>query len=102
MARLSSVVILQTLFEISGDSDVASAVIREAFNKVNVRQVRPSFGRASEGVLLRAKRSSVLRSAFARTRTEGVRFELTRACTLPVFKTGALNRSATPPKDSDW
>src|ERR1043166_4552998 len=31
----------------------------------------------------------------ARKRAEGVRFELTRACALPVFKTSALNRSAT-------
>ena len=30
-------------------------------------------------------------------RAEGVGFEPTRACTLPVFKTGAFNRSATPP-----
>jgi hypothetical protein len=29
--------------------------------------------------------------------TEGVRFELTRPFGLPVFKTGAFNRSATPP-----
>ena len=28
---------------------------------------------------------------------EAVRFELTKGCPLPVFKTGALNRSATPP-----
>ena len=28
---------------------------------------------------------------------EGVRFELTRPFSLPVFKTGAINRSATPP-----
>ena len=30
---------------------------------------------------------------------EGVRFELTRPYGLPVFKTGAINRSATPPKE---
>ena len=30
--------------------------------------------------------------------TEGVGFEPTRAFTLPVFKTGAFNRSATPPQ----
>ena len=30
---------------------------------------------------------------------EGVRFELTRPFGLPVFKTGAFNRSATPPED---
>ena|GEM_PF-1524818 len=29
---------------------------------------------------------------------EGVRFELTRPFGLPVFKTGAINRSATPPR----
>ena len=29
---------------------------------------------------------------------EGVRFELTRPFSLPVFKTGAINRSATPPE----
>jgi len=30
-----------------------------------------------------------------------VRFELTRPFGLPVFKTGAINRSATPPKNGD-
>src|SRR5204862_2800641 len=30
--------------------------------------------------------------------TEGVGFEPTRACALPVFKTGAINHSTTPPK----
>src|SRR6266581_4478634 len=29
---------------------------------------------------------------------EAVRFELTNGCPLPVFKTGALSRSATPPR----
>ncbi len=28
---------------------------------------------------------------------EAVRFELTKSCPLPVFKTGAFNHSATPP-----
>jgi hypothetical protein len=28
---------------------------------------------------------------------EAVRFELTNGCPLPVFKTGALSHSATPP-----
>ena len=31
---------------------------------------------------------------------EGVRFELTKACALPVFKTGAINHSTTPPEFS--
>jgi integrase len=30
--------------------------------------------------------------------TEGVGFEPTRACALPIFKTGAFDRSATPPR----
>ena len=30
---------------------------------------------------------------------EGVRFELTRPFGPPVFKTGAINRSATPPEN---
>ena len=29
---------------------------------------------------------------------EAVRFELTNGCPLPVFKTGAIDHSATPPK----
>jgi hypothetical protein len=31
---------------------------------------------------------------------EGVGFEPTKACALPVFKTGAINRSTTPPEIS--
>ena len=33
--------------------------------------------------------------------TEGVGFEPTRAFALPVFKTGAINRSTTPPRHRD-
>jgi hypothetical protein len=33
---------------------------------------------------------------------EGVGFEPTRACALPVFKTGAINHSTTPPASSDF
>lgn len=38
---------------------------------------------------------------------EAVRFELTNGCPLPVFKTGAIDHSATPPDSvilavSDW
>src|SRR5436190_12449653 len=36
-------------------------------------------------------------SACSTSEAEGVRFELTRPFGLPVFKTGAINRSATPP-----
>ena len=40
-----------------------------------------------------------LRSPILREGAEGVRFELTRPFGLPVFKTGAINRSATPPEN---
>lgn len=33
---------------------------------------------------------------------EGVGFEPTVSCPTPVFKTGALNHSATPPKFYGW
>gem|GEM_PF-2426785 len=33
---------------------------------------------------------------------EGVGFEPTRACALPVFKTGAINHSTTPPEIFGW
>src|SRR5213083_1701181 len=42
--------------------------------------------------------SSVGSSARSTREAEGVRFELTRPFGLPVFKTGAINRSATPPE----
>ena len=35
-----------------------------------------------------------------KSKAEGVGFEPTRAHALPVFKTGAFNRSATPPQYS--
>jgi hypothetical protein len=38
-----------------------------------------------------------LHKPFIISSAEGVRFELTRPFGLPVFKTGAINRSATPP-----
>ena len=33
---------------------------------------------------------------------EGVGFEPTRAFALPVFKTGAINHSTTPPRRQRW
>ena len=39
-----------------------------------------------------------LRKCLIIKEAEGVRFELTRPFGLPVFKTGAINRSATPPR----
>ena len=50
--------------------------------------------------------SAVNQSAIANRKSkiemaEGVRFELTRPFGLPVFKTGAINRSATPPENGD-
>ena len=44
-------------------------------------------------------RPAAVMEAFATPAAEGAGFEPARACTLPVFKTGALNRSATPPTE---
>ena len=38
-----------------------------------------------------------LRSVESLSKTEGVGFEPTAGCPAPVFKTGSLNRSVTPP-----
>ena len=44
-------------------------------------------------------RNAVGEQALRRARlAEGVGFEPTRACALPVFKTGAFNHSAIPPR----
>src|SRR5439155_19885602 len=60
--------------------------------------------RGSLGNTLRSGRNAfssptTRKSAIANRKldAEGVRFELTRPFGLPVFKTGAINRSATPP-----
>jgi hypothetical protein len=45
---------------------------------------------------LNSHRPQRLKSLF-QTVAEGVGFEPTRAFALPVFKTGAINRSTTPP-----
>src|SRR6266478_691873 len=96
MRRFSSVVLLETLFEISGCSHIAFTSRGATFNKIDVMHW-PFFAETSEGVLLRASEHLSPAKRQARSRTEGVRFELTRPFGLPVFKTGAINRSATPP-----
>src|SRR5438270_3185254 len=96
MRRFSSVVVLGTLFEISGCSHIAFTSRGATFNKIDVLHW-PFFAETSEGVLLRASEHLSPAKRQARSRTEGVRFELTRPFGLPVFKTGAINRSATPP-----
>jgi hypothetical protein len=50
----------------------------------------------SSGLSFRVKSKFVNRQTKINV-AEGVRFELTRPFGLPVFKTGAINRSATPP-----
>lgn len=59
----------------------------------------PSFAGASAGILRRGERSAQSCEArHARSRmADGVGFEPTRRRRLPVFKTGAFNRSATHP-----
>ena len=97
MRRFSSVVLLETLFEIGGCSHIAFTSRGATFNKIDVIHW-PSFAEASEGVLLRANEHLSPAKRQVRSRAEGVRFELTRPFGLPVFKTGAINRSATPPE----
>src|SRR5690242_14704210 len=53
-------------------------------------------GRISVDVLCHTVMQSPILRSYSRE-AEGVRFELTRPFGLPVFKTGAINRSATPP-----
>ena len=62
------------------------------------RRMRSDFGNS-----LRAARRSFFSAKNPQSAVElaeGVRFELTRPFGLPVFKTGAINRSATPPEKS--
>ena len=87
---------LETLFEIGGHAYVALTLWSETLDKINVIQL---VSPPSDGVLLDATYPfypGEVRQT--RSRTEGVRFELTRPFGLPVFKTGAINRSATPPR----
>src|SRR5947208_11033005 len=62
MRRFSSVVLLETLFEISGCSHIAFTSRGATFNKIDVLHW-PFFAETSEGVLLRA--SEHLRSCEA-------------------------------------
>jgi hypothetical protein len=50
--------------------------------------------------LLTGFRSAIRNRKSAIELAEGVGFEPTRACALPVFKTGAINHSTTPPRFS--
>src|SRR5437762_12268343 len=76
MRRFSSVVLLETLFEISGCSHIAFTSRGATFNKIDVMHW-PFFAETSEGVLLRASEHLSPAKRQARSRTEGVRFELT-------------------------
>ena len=53
---------------------------------------------ASSVLMNSFSRAAARRRRIANMEAEGVRFELTRPFGLPVFKTGAINRSATPPE----
>ena len=55
--------------------------------------------RACRGALPIAAESEIGNRKSKIEMAEGVRFELTRPFGLPVFKTGAINRSATPPEN---
>jgi hypothetical protein len=55
MGGFSGVVFSETLFKINGHSQIALTLRRNALNKIDVIQWRPSFAKASEGILLRAR-----------------------------------------------
>jgi hypothetical protein len=54
MERFACVVLLETLFKISGHSQIALALRRNTLDKIDVIHRWPSFAEASEGILLRA------------------------------------------------
>jgi hypothetical protein len=55
MRRLSRIVFLEALFEISGHSNIALTLRGETFNKIDIKHWQPSFAEVSEGILLRAE-----------------------------------------------
>jgi hypothetical protein len=61
------------------------------FNRVNQFSTKPD---RSQVIAL----APVLAQFRGKIVAEGVGFEPTRACALPVFKTGAINHSTTPPR----
>jgi hypothetical protein len=54
MGRFSCVVLFETLFKISGHSQIALTLRRNTLDKIDLIHGRPSFAEASEGILLRA------------------------------------------------
>jgi hypothetical protein len=54
---------LETLFKISGHSQIALALHRNTLDEIDVMHEQPSFAKASEGILLRAINAAILRSA---------------------------------------
>src|SRR2546421_2680090 len=71
------------------------------FVRCCLRRRSGNFGRSANGPLTcLVNPSSESHGPRCRAESaEGVRFELTRPFGLPVFKTGAINRSATPPEE---
>ena len=112
MGRFSCIVLQETLFEISRHSNIPLTSRRETFNKdignttdgppsLKLRRAscfaqRIRFYSGKRGQMRRRCRSCEAPGG-AKQDGGGVRFELTRPFGLPVFKTGAINRSATPP-----
>jgi hypothetical protein len=54
MGRFPCVVLLETLFKITGHPQIALALRRNTLDKIDVIHRWPSFAEASEGILLRA------------------------------------------------
>ena len=111
MWTFALIVFEQGPFEITRNSGVVDRLVRLTDQNVNVVESlhllacqAVVFGPPAEKIKTEARlrfapawQPSLFRCVPKRRLAEGVRFELTRPFGLPVFKTGAINRSATPP-----
>ncbi len=81
----------QSALQVRGHSDIASVRRADAFQQIHILHERPSCAKASEGVLF-ALYQCKQNGGWGEIRTHG------DVAATPVFKTGALNRSATHPR----
>src|SRR5262249_33838087 len=77
----------------------SSLALSERFSGTPVDSDRPTGGKSENGVSLGKPPQIKKKTAICqgKNQAEGVGFEPTNTFVLPVFKTGAIGRSATPP-----
>ena len=91
VGRFAGIVILEAAFEISGYADIAPARRGNTFNKIDILHDGCPASLAMTGQILRSAGRAKQDGGWG-----GIRTHETLAG-FPVFKTGALNRSATHP-----